>query len=488
MKKLFFLLLSLVSIIACSPTDKTPSQHTLRFSEGRLRIAQFTDVHLSVDDPQSAPVADTLLAVIEKEQPDVVIFTGDVVTQQPAEKGWRHIMATMQRAGVPYAVTMGNHDPEVMQRDSIYAILKEDPLFIGKAGEELSGCGNYVLPVLASDSERTSALIYCFDSSDYTSDWARYGTYAWMPWDVTSWYRAQSALYTTQNGGEPLPALAFFHIPTPEFRLLDSQPEMYGRNGDGSGIGSAELNSGFLLSCVEMGDVMGLFVGHDHENDYIGQHFGIALAYGRVSGFNAYGDLPRGARIIDLYEDSRSFDTWISTPTHSELLYHYPIGITEDDINTMEYLPATDTEPSSQGVAYTYYEGPYKNLADFPTKGELRDRGVMKNFIIDKAPSQDCYGYRFEGLIDIPQRDIYQFHITCDDGAQLYIDGHLVVDNGEAHSMDKSAKGKVALEQGVHEIIVIYYEDCMGEGLQIEIESLAMERQALPDQMLFVKR
>lgn len=485
MRKATIFLLLLIGLVACSsPSADKPA---LRFHDGRLRIAQFTDIHLSANDPKSAPVADTLLAVIAKERPDVVILTGDIVTSQPAEKGWRHIMSIMQRAGVPYAVTMGNHDPEVMQRDSIYDILREDPLFIGEKGPELSGCGNYVLPVLASDSDKISALLYCLDSGDYTPDWARLGTYGWMPWDVTSWYREQSTRYTAQNGGTPLPALVFCHIPTPEFRLIDQTTDMYGRNGDGSGIGSAELNSGFLLSAVEMGDVMGMFVGHDHENDYIGQHFDIALAYGRVSGFNAYGGLPRGARIIDLYEGERRFDTWISTPTFSELLYHYPISITEDDINGMEYLPAKPYSPTAQGVAYTYYEGAYKNLPDFPHKGKRIGEGTMKNFIVTDAPSEDYYGYEFEGIISIPQRDVYQFHIVCDDGALLYIDGRLVLDFGESHSMDNRAKAKVALDAGYHDISVVYYEDCQGEGLEITLESLNMPLQRLPDNWLFIK-
>ncbi|MBR2072168.1 MAG: metallophosphoesterase, partial [Alistipes sp.] len=122
MRKATIFLLLLIGLVACtSPSADKPA---LRFHDGRLRIAQFTDIHFSVDDPTSAPVADTLLAVIAKEHPDVVILTGDIVTSQPADKGWQHIMNIMQRAGVPYAVTMGNHDPEVMQRDSIYDILR----------------------------------------------------------------------------------------------------------------------------------------------------------------------------------------------------------------------------------------------------------------------------------------------------------------------------------------------------------------------------
>lgn len=52
---------------------------------------------------------------------------------------------------------------------------------------------------------------------------------------------------------------------------------------------------------------MGVFVGHDHDNDFIGIDKGIALGYGRVTGADAYGELTRGARIIELYEDQFKF-------------------------------------------------------------------------------------------------------------------------------------------------------------------------------------
>ena len=49
----------------------------------------------------------------------------------------------------------------------------------------------------------------------------------------------------------------------------------------------------------EAGDVMGMFVGHDHDNDYAVMWKGILLAYGRFTGGNTeYNHLPNGARII----------------------------------------------------------------------------------------------------------------------------------------------------------------------------------------------
>ena len=62
----------------------------------------------------------------------------------------------------------------------------------------------------------------------------------------------------------------------------------------------------------EAGDVMGMFVGHDHDNDYAVMWKDILLAYGRFTGGNTeYNHLPNGARIIVLDEGARTFTSWI---------------------------------------------------------------------------------------------------------------------------------------------------------------------------------
>ena len=37
------------------------------------------------------------------------------------------------------------------------------------------------------------------------------------------------------------------------------------------------------------GYVKGIYVGHDHNNDYKGYYEGVELAYGRKSGYGGYG-------------------------------------------------------------------------------------------------------------------------------------------------------------------------------------------------------
>lgn len=487
MKKLLFVLWAAFCLFACGekPTSVNPK---FRFNEnGKFKIAQLTDIHIHPGDVKSESVPDTILAVLAKEKPDLVIMTGDIVTRKPALQGWKLIMDMMKKANIPYAVTMGNHDPEAMDRDSIYDLLMTDPLFVGEKGpQELSGVGNFILPIGASDgSNQIKSLIYCLDSGDYP-DIAETGSYAWIQWNQIAWYRQQSEEYTRMNGGQPIPSLAFFHIAVPEYRNINEEnANVYGCNKEGSGVGAPDLNSGFLVSCLEKGDVMGIFVGHDHDDDYIGLQNKIALAYGRVSGFNAYGDLTRGARIIELTEDKRQFDTWISTPIGNELQYQYPWGFTGEDLQQVP-LSAKQVSPSKQGVSYTYYEGSYKKMEDFPQEGKKVQEGTQKNFSVKNAPSEDHFGYEFKSYIQIPETEIYIFKLSSDDGAQLFIDGQLVVDNGKAHSSSNFAKGKISLAKGYHELRIAYYENYMGEDLKVTIESRNMEEQSIPDEMLFI--
>lgn len=60
--------------------------------------------------------------------------------------------------------------------------------------------------------------------------------------------------------------------------------------------------------------VMAAFFGHDHINDYAVVYKGVLLAYGRYSGGRTvYSDIPggNGARVIEMSEGERGFESWI---------------------------------------------------------------------------------------------------------------------------------------------------------------------------------
>ena len=458
------------------------AQKSVAFREGKLKIVQLTDIHWDPQSKNCAQTAQTIEAVLALEKPDIAMLTGDVVTEKPGPEGWKAIIALLEKAQVPFTVMMGNHDAEVMPKKEIYDLLTQSPYFIGEKGPEtIHGCGNYVVPVYGADHKTTKALLYCIDSNDYPES-KDYGTYDWIHFDQIAWYRQTSARFTKENGGNPLPALAFFHIALPEYDAIPNNGTMLGEKNEGSG--ASKINSGLFASFIEMGDVMGAFVGHDHDNDFIGTHYQIALAYGRVTGTDAYGDLERGMRVIELKENERSFDTWVRTPSKKGDIFYYPSGLTSLDEEQMSYLPATTTKARKPGVAYTYYEGIFKSTADV-LKAKPVKEGTFRNFSIKEAAADDHFGYQFRSLINIPEKGVYKFHIYSDDGARLFIDDQEVIDNDGSHSAGE-ATGKVALEKGFHEIRVIYFEDYMGQALEIGITGKNLPKQVLPDEMLFL--
>lgn len=472
----------LTALFACLILLGAYAQKSIAFREGKLKIVQLTDIHWDPQSKNCAQTAQTIEAILALEKPDIAMLTGDVVTEKPGPEGWKAIIALLEKAQVPFTVMMGNHDAEVMPKQEIYDLLTQSPYFIGEKGPEtIHGCGNYVVPVYGADHKTTKALLYCIDSNDYPES-KDYGTYDWIHFDQVAWYRQTSARFTKENGGNPLPALAFFHIALPEYDAIPNNGTMLGEKNEGSG--ASKINSGLFASFIEMGDVMGAFVGHDHDNDFIGTHYQIALAYGRVTGTDAYGDLERGMRVIELKENERSFDTWVRTPSKKGDIFYYPSGLTSLDEEQMSYLPATTTKAGKPGVAYTYYEGKFKSTADV-LKAKPVKEGTFRNFSIKEAAADDHFGYQFRSQINIPEKGVYKFHIYSDDGARLFIDGQEVIDNDGSHSAGE-ATGKVALEKGFHEIRVIYFEDYMGQALEIGITGKNLPKQVLPDEMLFL--
>lgn len=458
------------------------AQHQFNFKNGKFRLVQFTDIHWDPKSPGCNDSEKTIKTVLEMEKPSLAILTGDIVTSDPAVDGWNSIIKIFEEARMPFAVTMGNHDAEYLKKKEIYDMLLESPYFVGTHGpEDIKGAGNHVIPVLGSGGgEKVAALIYCIDSNDYpnTDD---LGHYDWIHFNQIEWYRNQSAHFTSQNGGRPVPALAFFHIALPEYRNLLGRESTWGKCDEGE-VCSADINSGLFASLVECGDVMGVFVGHDHDNDFLGQEKDIVLGYGRVTGKDAYGSLVRGGRVIELYENKRQFDTWITTPNGKEFTYYYPSGITSVD-EEGEYLPARKVKPAQQGVAYTYYEGKFKQTADMYA-GKKVAEGRLSNFIISDAPAKDYFGYEFRSLIRIPEKGVYYFYVYSDDGSRLMIDGKEIVDNDGSHNL-RCVGGKVALEAGFHELKLLYFENYMGEELKVRIVGRHIDKQ-ISDDMLYL--
>jgi hypothetical protein len=197
------------------------------------------------------------------------------------------------------------------------AYITKRPYSVSAKGPAIKGVGNYIVEVSdGKKGKKSNFLLYFMDSHAYSTMEDVKG-YGWFGNDQVEWYRKNSARYAKKNGG-PVPALAFFHIPLIEYAsMISAKSKLVGTKSDNEC--PAALNSGLFLAMKESGDVMATFVGHDHDNDYIGNYCGIFLAYGRFSGSattpganrEPYTHLPHGARVIELTAGEKGFKTWI---------------------------------------------------------------------------------------------------------------------------------------------------------------------------------
>ena len=292
----------------------------LRFrADGSFKIVQFTDTHIRTTLPEEAAAVYALMdEIIDRERPDMVVLGGDNVTVNPCRPEIEKLVAFLDSKEVPWAAVFGNHDAQQelsrSEMSEIYASGKYSLNTLNDAGE----LADLEIPILDADSV-AGFYVYCMDSHSYNSINGK-ECYDWFTQSQVQWMRECCAARTSVDGSVA-PSLAFFHIPLCEY--IDAwAPKENPREGASKGapctgirgenICCPGFNSGMFDAMREGGSVVGMSVGHDHDNDFLAAYRGIALCYGRCSGYGSvYNHLPHGARVFVVREGLRGFETWI---------------------------------------------------------------------------------------------------------------------------------------------------------------------------------
>lgn len=289
-------------------------KNVLRFrSDRRFKIVQFTDIHWQNGEAPDRQSAALMTEIVAAETPDLIVLTGDILSGggcDNAADSLRQVIKIVEGRNIPWAAVLGNHDDEgSADRHELIAIMQESAMSLVQPGPaDVPGVGNYVLPIQSSGRDGIAAALYFIDSGSYAQ--TNIGGYDWIKREQITWYLQESTRLTTEVG-HPLPALAFFHIPIPEYDEVWNFHTCYGVKYED--VCAPRVNTGFFAAMHEAGDVMGTFVGHEHVNDFWGDLHGIRLCYGRATGYNTYGreGFPRGGRVIVLQEGERHFETWL---------------------------------------------------------------------------------------------------------------------------------------------------------------------------------
>ena len=279
---------------ALAVTRTDPDRFTLKFTPAAprpLKILQLTDTHFGNPD-LPAQMTDMrsykeIKQLVERHRPDFIVHTGDFINNDKGPKIRFDAIDVFDGLGVPWTHALGNHDIGARSVPEFRAQMKQ-----AAVGEfQADGQEHYAFrfDIAGAGSSDPAYTIFCFDSG--AKDPNRKVSQPQLDWFAGQMRRdAEQGLKT--------PCLAMIHIPVVEFEKLRAADKHQGNYGEKVCFDNDRGDT--FAAFHKSGRVKGVFSGHDHKNDYAGVWEGIELVYGRVGGWTAYGDLPRGGRMIEL--------------------------------------------------------------------------------------------------------------------------------------------------------------------------------------------
>lgn len=316
----------------------------LRFnSDHKFKIMQIADTQ---EIPAVSP--DTLSLInnaLDREKPDLVIFTGDQIKgyskkfkKDPViiESTIDILVEPIAKRNIPFMVTYGNHDAQCgVDNRGQYKFYAKYDNFISGDLRNSDDVGTADIQIYSSTEDKPVFELYIIDSHGKAKDGAGYAP---VDKKQIEWYVSRRKQLKAENG-DYLPSLVFQHIPVPEFFDVikkvpkgtkgavpaygEHENEYFVLNDETIAEGgfmlespaSPDVNTGEFEAMSEKGDVLGIYVGHDHNNSFVVKYKGVDLGYTQGAGFNVYGPGEnRGVRIFELDETApREYKTHTAT-------------------------------------------------------------------------------------------------------------------------------------------------------------------------------
>ena len=294
---------------------------------GSFKICCFSDLHQTANYHPSTLAA--MHAVIEKEQPNLVLLGGDLWNEVPdaTVEQLREFLdifsVPMETRGIPWAHVYGNHDHDIlMDRRLMQSVFESYPHCVSNHTEVgVDGVSNFLLPIRSSDGASIAFAVWGLDTHNlsdgqhlrdginlrqaHQAPHLPYGTSHWdfIRFNQLRWYYDTSEALEAYNG-TPVNALMLMHAPILEFGICMKNPERTNLDGEmPETLFSGSLNSGLLATVLQRGDVRAIVSGHMHEDNFAADYCGVKLCFDGAIGFRGTdADHSRGARIFEINE------------------------------------------------------------------------------------------------------------------------------------------------------------------------------------------
>jgi hypothetical protein len=320
---------------------------TIYMPEGRdLRILLLSDVQLSigVSAKRNARTLDLVDELLEVEEPDLVVLTGDLTNTWTANN-WGYVVRIgdlIERHQILWMPMFGNHDCRYSweysegyfqrsKRQVVEGFKERYPLCLMSEGDCKDGVGNYFVNI--KDEEGNIIYTLCaFDTVRYSDQkYSSQRTDAQVEW-YTEHLRAISALQFGEGSKELVPSMVFAHLPVMQCyawyqEAKDTDALFYGVAME-QNDGDPSWEDPFFETAKALGSTTAMFFGHDHKNDASFEVDGVRLTYGQHSSHSDYyrsdeeqsqfGDT-RGATLVTITHRGESAGFGVSRVLETDL-------------------------------------------------------------------------------------------------------------------------------------------------------------------------
>ena len=287
---------------------------SLVMEEGEdFKILVMADIQLESNPVKDRQALKLIRDMVEKTEPDFIMTVGDNTTSIFSDNRAKLVIKTLSSFGIPWGVVLGNHDGEGRADRAWHGNRYEeadDSLF--KSGpSNIHGVGNYGVNIESPDGDIIYSLLM-MDSNRYREysdgedyDFIYYDQIQWYEWMVNGVEKSQ---------GNPVPSMAFFHIPLPEFGLAveafnEGSLDEGSFGGVREGVFCPPVNSGLFDSMKELGSTTHIFNGHDHVNSLSVDWEGIRMTYALKTGPASYSDKDlQGGTVVTIQSGSHNIE------------------------------------------------------------------------------------------------------------------------------------------------------------------------------------
>lgn len=303
MKKtfIFILILFLGFLTSCSKGFEFEDNYDeeefgyINIEKDSIKIMQLTDMHLAYGfDYLDRKTYKLIDALIIKEEPDLIVVTGDVFMSISGKRLFKKFIKFMDSYEIPWTFTFGNHEDEYHNKEIFVEMLMEakteylyfhyGPIL---SSDKTHGYSNFKLKIM--NNENPVMNLYLLDTKADRTDGVEDSRY---PYDYLT--LEQVAWFKENLENDLVASLAFMHIPLKQYENYDGEEQ-------NETIWSQGEDTGFFQAILDNSKkTLGIFVGHDHLNSFTFYYEDILLGYGLSSGYNAYGTSAKGARIIKI--------------------------------------------------------------------------------------------------------------------------------------------------------------------------------------------